>query len=413
MGRSRLEVADVFRRYGEAFRQRYGASLSGAQRRVMTAIELCRTAALGGHVEKCNHCDHQRNSYNSCRDRHCPKCQSLARAEWLEKRESELLNVPYFHVVFTLPDQVAAIAYQNKEQVYDIFFRTTSETLQTIAADPKHLGAEIGFFSVLHTWGSALTHHPHLHIVVAGGGLSADGTRWISCRSNYFFLPVKVLSRLFRRLFLQALQQAFDAGNLQFFSALEPLRTPQAFRRYLAPLWSAEWVVYTKAPFDGPQQVLRYVARYTHRVAISNDRLLDIEDGRVSFSWKDYRDNNQRKTMTLAAREFIRRFLIHVLPKGFQRIRHYGFLANCCRGRKLALCRQLLRMPPHDRGCYFKKDYRQRYEELTGRSLTQCPVCRQGEMLVIEVLPDTRPRRHRRPAPRPPFAHCPPFMDTS
>src|SRR5215831_15492891 len=277
MGRSRLEVADVFRRYGEAFRQRYGASLSGAQRRVMTAIELCRTAALGGHVEKCNHCDHQRNSYNSCRDRHCPKCQSLARAEWLEKRESELLNVPYFHVVFTLPDQVAAIAYQNKEQVYDIFFRTTSETLQTIAAGPKHLGAEIGFFSVLHTWGSALTHHPHLHIVVAGGGLSPDGTRWISCRSNYFFLPVKVLSRLFRRLFLQALQQAFDAGNLQFFSALEPLRTPQAFRRYLAPLWSAEWVVYTKAPFDGPQQVLRYVARYTHRVAISNDRLLDIE----------------------------------------------------------------------------------------------------------------------------------------
>jgi len=413
MGRSRLEVADVFRRYGEAFRQRYGASLSGAQRRVMTAIELCRTAALGGHVEKCNHCDHQRNSYNSCRDRHCPKCQSLARAEWLEKRESELLNVPYFHVVFTLPDQVAAIAYQNKEQVYDIFFRTTSETLQTIAADPKHLGTEIGFFSVLHTWGSALTHHPHLHIVVAGGGLSPDGTRWISCRSNYFFLPVKVLSRLFRRLFLQALQQAFDAGNLQFFSALEPLRTPQAFRRYLAPLWSAEWVVYTKAPFDGPQQVLRYVARYTHRVAISNDRLLDIEDGRVSFSWKDYRDNNQRKTMTLAAREFIRRFLIHVLPKGFQRIRHYGFLANCCRGRKLALCRQLLRMPPHDRGCYFKKDYRQRYEELTGRSLTQCPVCRQGEMLVIEVLPDTRPRRHSRPAPRPPFAHCPPFMDTS
>ena len=309
--------------------------------------------------------------------------------------------------------KVAAIAYQNKEQVYDIFFRTTSETLQTIAAGPKHLGTEIGFFSVLHTWGSALTHHPHLHIVVAGGGLSPDGTRWISCRSNYFFLPVKVLSRLFRRLFLQALQQAFDAGNLQFFSALEPLRTPQAFRRYLAPLWSAEWVVYTKAPFDGPQQVLRYVARYTHRVAISNDRLLDIEDGRVSFSWKDYRDNNQRKTMTLAAREFIRRFLIHVLPKGFQRIRHYGFLANCCRGRKLALCRQLLRMPPHDRGCYFKKDYRQRYEELTGRSLTQCPVCRQGEMLVIEVLPDTRPRRHRRPAPRPPFAHCPPFMDTS
>jgi putative transposase len=251
-----------------------------------------------------------------------------------------------------------------------------------------------------------------LHIVVAGGGLSPDGTRWISCRPN-FFLPVEVLSRLFRRLFLHALQQAFDAGNLQFFSALEPLRTPRAFRRHLARLRSAEWVVYTKAPFDGPEQVLRYVARYTHRVAISNDRVLDIEDGRVSFSWKDYRDNNQRKTMTLAALEFIRRFLMHVLPKGFQRIRHYGFLANRARGRKLGLCRQLLRMPPHEPGCYLKKDYRQRYEEITGRSLTQCPICKQGEMLVIEVLPDTRPRRRKHPAPRTQFANCPPFMDTS
>jgi Putative transposase/Transposase zinc-binding domain len=412
MGRFGLEVADVFRRYGEAFRQRYAASLSTAQHRVMTAIQLCRTAALGGHIEQCDHCDHQRISYNSCRDRHCTKCQSLARAEWLEKRQSELLNVPYFHVVFTLPAPVAAIAYQNKEQVYDILFRAASETLQTIAADPKHLGAEIGFFSVLHTWGQTLTHHPHLHIVVAGGGLSPDGTRWISCRPN-FFLPVEVLSRLFRRLFLQALQQAFDAGNLQFFSALEPLRTPRAFRRHLAPLRSAEWVVYTKAPFDGPEQVLRYVARYTHRVAISNDRVLDIEDGRVSFSWKDYRDNNQRKTMTLAAQEFIRRFLMHVLPKGFQRIRHYGFLANRARGRKLGLCRELLRMPPHDPGCYLKKDYRQRYEEITGCSLMQCPICKQGEMLVIEVLPDTRPRRRKHPAPRAQFTNCPPFMDTS
>jgi len=408
MGRFGLEVADVFRRYGEAFRQRHAASLSNAQRRVMSAIELCRTAALGGHIEQCDHCDHQRISYNSCRDRHCPKCQSLDRARWLEKRQSELLDVPYFHVVFTLPAPMAAIAYQNKEQVYDIFFRTASDTLQTIAADPKHLGAEIGFFSVLHTWGQTLTNHPHLHIVVAGGGLSSDGTRWISCRPN-FFLPVEVLSRLFRRLFLEALNQAFDAGNLNFFSNLEPLTTPRAFRRYLAPLRRAEWVVYTKAPFDGPEQVLRYVARYTHRVAISNDRLLDIEDGKVSFSWKDYRDNNQRKTMTLAAEEFIRRFLIHVLPKGFQRIRHYGFLANCCRARKLPLCRQLLRMPPHQPGCHIKKDYRQRYQELTGRSLTQCPVCQQGQMLVIEVL---RPH-HKHSAPPPQFANCPPFMDTS
>jgi hypothetical protein len=408
----RLEVADVFRRYGEAFRERHGASLSTAQRRAMTAIELCRTAALGGHVEQCDHCDHLRISYNSCRNRSCPKCQSLARAEWLEKRRSELLDVPYFHVVFTLPEPVAAIGYQNKEQVYDILFRAASDTLQTIAADPKHLGAEIGFFTVLHTWGQALTLHPHLHVVVAGGGLSLDGTRWISCRPN-FFLPIKVLSRLFRRLFLEALEQAFDAGSLQFFSALEPLRTRRGFLRYLAPVRSAEWVVYSKAPFGGPEQVLRYVARYTHRVAISNDRLLDIEDGRVSFSWKDYRDNNQRKTMTLAAEEFIRRFLMHVVPKGFRRIRHYGFLANCCRGRKLALCRQLLRMPSPEPSRCLKQDYRQRYEELTGRSLTQCPVCQQGEMFLIEVLPGTRPCRHRHSARGRPFADRPPFMDTS
>jgi hypothetical protein len=251
-----------------------------------------------------------------------------------------------------------------------------------------------------------------LHIVVAGGGLSPDRTRWISCRPN-FFLPVKVLSRLFRRLFLQALNQAFDAGNLNFFSTLESLRTRQAFLRYLAPLRSTEWVVYTKAPFDGPEKVVRYVARYTHRVAISNDRLLDIEDRMVTLSWKDYRDNNQRKTMTLAAEEFIRRFLIHVLPKGFQRLRQYGFLANCCRAPKLALCRQLLRMPPHQPRCDLKKDYRQRYEELTGRSLTQCPVCQQGQMLVIELLPITRPRRHKRPGPRPQFADRPSVMDTS
>jgi hypothetical protein len=330
----------------------------------------------------------------------------------LEKRESELLDVPYFHVVFTLPQPVAAIAYQNKELVYDILFRTASETLQTIATDPKHLGAEIGFFSVLHTWGQTLTHHPHLHIVVAGGGLSLDGTRWVSCRPN-FFLPVKVLSRLFRRLFLKALEQDFDAGNLQFFSALEPLRTRRAFLRYLAPLRNAEWVVYSKAPFDGPEQVLRYVARYTHRVAISNDRLLDIDDGRVSFVWKDYRDNNQPKTMTLAAVEFIRHFLMHVLPKGFQRIRHYGFLANCCRGQKLARCRQLLRMPPLEPGCYPRKDYRQRYEAVTGRSLTQCPVCQQGEMLIIEILPATRPRRHKHAAPPRQCGDRPAFMDTS
>jgi hypothetical protein len=341
MGRCVLELADIFRRYGEAYRRRHGAS--PAQRRVMTAIELCRTAALGGHVEQCDHCGHQRVWYNSCSDRHCPKCQSLACADWLDHRRSELLDTQYFHVVFTVPQRIAAIAYQNKEQVYNILFRTTAETLRTIAADPKHLGAEIGFFAVLHTWGSNLLHHPHLHCLIPGGGLSPDGTRWISCRPD-FFLPVRVLARLFRRLFLQSLEKAFAAGALQFFSAL--LRTRRAFMHYLAPARRAEWVVYAKRPFAEHEQVLHYVARYTHRVAISNDRLLRLDDSKVQFRWKDYRDNNRHKTMTLAAEEFIRRFLIHILPEGFQRIRYYGFLANCCRKDKVARCRQLLKMPP-------------------------------------------------------------------
>ena len=300
MARCGPEVADIFRRYGDAYRQRHGASLSTAQRRVMTAIELCRTAALGGHIEKCDHCDHQRICYDSCRNRHCPKCQYLARAEWLENRRSELLWTQYFHVVFTLPEPIAAIAYQNKQHVYNILFRAVSETLRTIAADPKHLGAEIGFFAVLHTWGQNLLHHPHLHCVVPGGGLSADGTRWISCRPDFFF-PVRVLGRLFRRLFLKYLEQAFDAGKLQFFSTLEACRERQAFLRYLAPARKSEWVVYAKPPFAGPDDVLRYAARYTHRVAISNDRVIDIEDEKAQFRWKDYRDKSKQKTMTLAA----------------------------------------------------------------------------------------------------------------
>ena len=271
MARSGLEVADVFRRYGEAYRQRHDASLSAAQRRVMTAIELCRTAALGGHIEQCDRCNHQRICYNSCRDRHCPKCQSMARAQWLEDRQSELLDTQYFHVIFTMPQPIAAIAYQNKEKVYNILFKASSETLRTIAADPKHLGAQIGFFAVLHTWGQNLLHHPHLHCVVAGGGLSPDGTSWIAGQAN-FFLPVRVLGRLFRRLFLEYLEKAFDAGELQFFSSLEPLQARRIFLRYLAPARKTEWVVYAKPPFAGTEDVLRYVARYTHRVAISNDR---------------------------------------------------------------------------------------------------------------------------------------------
>ena len=386
MARTGPEVADVFRRYGDAYRENRGASLCTAQRRVMSAIELCRTAALGGHVEHCDCCDHQRICYNSCRDRHCPKCQSLARAQWLEDRRSELLDTQYFHVVFTVPHPIAAIALQNKSSVYNILFRAASETLRTIAADPKHLGAQIGFFAVLHTWGQNLHHHPHLHCVVAGGGISADCTRWISCRPD-FFLPVRVLARLFRRLFLDYLEQAFDAGELQFFSSLELLRTRHAFDHHITSVRKTDWVVYAKPPFAGPEDVLKYVARYTHRVAISNDRLLDLEDGKVQFRWKDYRNGSRCKTMALAAEEFIRRFLLHVLPEGFQRIRHYGFLANRYRAQKLALCRQLLQMPPPAAtDAEVKKDYRDRYEELTGVSLKTCPVCRRGQMVVIEVF---------------------------
>ena len=396
MDRPRFEVADLFRCYGADYRQKHGASMSVAQRRVMTAIELCRTAVLGGHLEQCDHCGHQRNAYNSCANRHCPKCQSLARAKWLEDRQSELLNTQYFHVVFTVPEEISAIAYHNKRQVYGILFRAAAETLRTIAADPKHLGAQIGFFAVLHTWGSNLLHHPHLHCVVSGGGLSADGSQWICCR-NGFFLSVRVLSRLFRRLFLEQLCNAFDAGNLEFFSSLESLRNPSAFRNYLAPLREVEWVIYAKRPFAGPEQVLDYVGRYTHRVAISNNRLLDIAEGKVSFCYKDYRHEAQQKTMTLQAEEFIRRFLLHVLPEGFQRIRYYGFLANPYRQQKLARCRDLLgTSQPEPAASKVNKDYRDRYEELTGSSLWQCPVCHQGRMLIIKIL-QRSPQKHLTP----------------
>ena len=392
MNRPKLEVADLFRRYGEAYRQKHGASLSTAQRRVMTAIQLCRTAVLGGHVEQCDRCGHQRISYNSCRNRHCPKCQSLACAQWLQARRSELLDTSYFHVVFTLPEEIAALAFQNKRRVYGILFRAAAETLRTIAADPKHLGAEIGFFAVLHTWGQNLLHHPHLHCVVAGGGLSPAADRWISCRPG-FFLPVRVLGRLFRRLFLQDLEKAFEAGQLQFFSALEPLRDRHAFQRHLAPARRAEWVVYAKPPFAGPQSVLAYLGRYTHRVAISNHRLVEMENGQVRFRWKDYRNHNHQKTMTLSAEEFIRRFLLHVLPSRFQRIRYYGFLGNRYRQQKLARCRQLLGMsrsvaPAGEPS----NDYRDQYEQLTGSSLWQCPLCQQGRMIQLEVLQGVCPR---------------------
>jgi hypothetical protein len=393
------EVAEAFRRFGDAYHQQHGASLSTAQRRVMTAIVQCRTAALGGHVEQCDACGHQRVWYNSCRNRHCPKCQSLARAQWLEQRRCELLPTPYFHVVFTLPEEIGEIACQNKAVVYGILFRAAAETLRTIGADPKHLGAELGFFAVLHTWGQVLLHHPHLHCVVAGGGLSTDGSRWIACRRN-FFLPVRVLARLFRRLFLEYLEKAFDADKLSFFGALASLRDRRGFQRHLRPARKSKWVVYAKPPFAGPEQVLAYVARYTHRVAISNDRLIGIEEGKVRFRWKDYRNGNRLKTMALTADEFIRRFLLHVLPGGFQRIRYYGFLGNRWRQEKLARCRQLLAMPqPEPSACDAAADYRDRYEEITGTSLTECPACHHGRMLVIEVIKAIKP--------------CPPICDTS
>jgi len=387
MGKPALEVADIFRIHGPAYREAHGHAMGAAQRRVMRAIEICRTAILGGHVDKCDRCGHQRISYNSCANRHCNKCQSLARAKWLAKHSAQLLPVPYFHVVFTVPDQIAAIALQNKEVVYSILLRAAAATLRRIAADSKHLGANIGFLAVLHTWGQNLLHHPHVHCVVPGGGLSPDGRRWVACR-NGFFLPVRVLSRLFRGLFLRGLNEAYAAGKLRFHGSVQPLVDPENFQTVLQGCRKAEWVVYSKPPFGGPQQVLDYLGRYTHRVAISNDRLVRLQDGEVTFRWKDYRQGNKQKLMTLKAEEFIRRFLLHVLPSGFVRIRHFGFLANCHHATKLALCRELLGLPqvgPEQSST--PRDWETLYETLTGESLTLCPACHQGRMITVEILP--------------------------
>jgi hypothetical protein len=348
MARSRLEVADIFRDHGPAWRDANRGHISLEQLKVMSAIERCRTAALGGHVARCENegCAHTVISYNSCRDRHCPRCQAAASREWLAEREAELLPVAYFHLVYTLPAPIADIAYQNKQVIYDLLFKAAADTTITIAEDPKHLGARIGFTAVLHTWGSAMTHHPHVHMIVPGGGLSQDRSRWVSCRPN-FFLPVRVLSRLFRRRFLKMLIAAHQADRLKFFGDHASLGERAAFSAFLAPLKKVEWVVYAKEPFAGPEPVLRYMARYTHRVAISNQRLVAADDDGVAFRWKDYRlDGPDRwKTMTLHPHEFIRRFLIHVLPKGFHRIRHYGLFANGNRADNIARTRELLNVP--------------------------------------------------------------------
>jgi Putative transposase/Transposase zinc-binding domain len=346
VSRPALEVADIFRGHGPAWRRANAGHVSLGQLKVMSAIESCRTAALGGHVARCEDCSHIDIAYNSCRNRHCPKCQGAAAKEWLAERKAELLPVPYYHVVFTLPAPISDIAYQNKAAIYDILFKAAAETLITIAADPKHLGARIGLTSVLHTWGSALTHHPHVHIIVPGGGISLDGTRWVSCRPG-FFLPVRVLSRLFRRLFLQKLRAAHQAAALKFFGTHAPLAKPKAFAAFLAPLRRIEWVVYSKRPFGGPAAVLAYLSRYTHRVAVSNSRLISLDHNGVTFKWKDYRAKGREraKVMTLATDEFIRRFLIHVLPTGFHRIRHYGLFASHKRAENIARARELLNSP--------------------------------------------------------------------
>lgn len=385
MPRPTLEVADIFRAHGAVYREAHRLSLE--QLRVMRAIEVCRTAALGGHLEKCDHCAEERNAYNSCRNRHCPKCQGAERAKWLESRKAELLPVEYFHVVFTVPEQIARIAFYNKETVYNVLFHAAAETLLTIAGDPRHLGAGIGFFAILHTWGQNLLHHPHLHCVVPGGGLSPDHERWVAC-SPGFFLPVPVLSRLFRRIFLEELEDAFYQRKLLFPGSIEPLRDAFAFAELLRSHQDREWVVYAKPPFGGPQQAIEYLGRYTHRVAISNQRLISDKDGQVSFQWKDYKHENKQnsKVMTLDDDEFIRRFLIHTLPPGFQRIRHFGFLANCHRTAKLALCRQLLIVPvtellPQPDDC------RQLLEAIAAENANRCPRCGIGTMIRVGTLP--------------------------
>ncbi len=375
--RASIEVADIFRAAGSAYRAAHAGHLSLAQLKVMSAIEHCRTAALGGHVEACEDCGHWRVAYNSCRNRHCPKCQGAAARTWLAEREADLLPVGYFHVVFTLPAEIADVAFHNKALVYDLLFRAASETMLAIAADPKHLGARIGITAVLHTWGSAMTHHPHVHMIVPGGGIAPDGSRWISSRPA-FLLPVRVLGKLFRRLFLTRLLALHDAGQLAFFGSIAHLVERQAFLRHLAPVRKKRWVVYAKAPFAGPEAVLAYLSRYTHRVAISNSRLIAFDEAGVTFRYKDYRRGgaDRQHVMTLAADEFIRRFLLHVLPRGFHRIRHYGLLAGSARKASLALARKLLDVaaPPDPRDADEPEDFR-----------PPCPCCG-GRMMVIEVF---------------------------
>lgn len=398
MSRPSLEVADIIRRHGEDFLAVYGESISADQKRLLDTLAACRTAALGGHVDQCDHCEQVVVSYNSCRNRHCPKCQGGAIAEWLEARRADLLPVDYYHLVFTLPAEPAKLALQNKKVVYDILFQAASQTLLQIAADPKHLGVQLGFLAVLHTWGQTLHHHPHLHCVVPGGGLTADHSSWVACRDG-FLLPVRVLSSLFRGKFLALLQRAFEAGELHFHGSLASLATPANFHALLARVRAKDWVVYAKPPFGGPEQVLKYLARYTHRVAISNSRLVWLRDGQVCFRWKDYAHHDRQREMTLSAVEFIRRFLLHQLPSGFVRIRYYGFLANCTRKSSLAMIRGVLGRQPQTDQTSIQPGPLPQFDP----ELPLCPVCREGRMHQLCRLRRfetyTPPPRPRPPAP--------------
>lgn len=394
MSRSPLEVADVIRRCGKEFLRVYGPSMTSAETYVLKCLAACRTSALGGHIEQCDRCGHKRPAYNSCRNRHCPKCQSAARADWMAERQKELLPVPYYHVVFTLPGAAARIALQNKKLVYDMLFAASAKTLHEVATDPKHLGAKIGFLSVLHTWGQNLDHHPHVHCLVPGGGLSQDEKAWIPCRKG-FFLSVRVLSKVFRGKFLALLKSAYDAGELQLHGSLKSLRKQSEFQNTLSELYEKDWVVYAKPPFGSSRQVLKYLARYTNRVAISNDRLVRLREGEVTFLWKNYANGNKCCNMTLRATEFLRRFLLHLLPSGFVRIRHYGWLSNRSRKHKLARCRQLLETATSAQEQHAEAEATASPTidpESAGDDCRHCPSCRHGQMHIIERIarPATR-----------------------
>jgi predicted Zn-ribbon and HTH transcriptional regulator len=383
-------VADIFAAYAESFLAKFGEAVSSAKRRVLRALIACRTAVLGGHADRCDACGLEEISYNSCRNRHCPKCQAAARAEWLDARQRDLLPVCYYHVVFTVPPVIADLALQNKAVLYDILMRASAATLLRIAANPKHLGARIGFLSILHTWGQNLLHHPHVHCVVTGGGLSPDGQRWVSCRPE-FFLPVPVLSKLFRGKFLAMARRAFAEGKLRFQGQLAHLNDARAFAAHLSPAYEQSWVVYAKKPFGGPLRVLKYLARYTHRVAISNHRLVSMAHGRVSFRWKDYAHGGRKSIMTLDAVEFIRRFLLHVLPRAFVRIRHYGLLANAQRTETLARCRQLLGCLETDSSPSPETTPTTQSPDGVIDTPARCPVCKVGHM--IRYFLDPEPSR--------------------